>query len=185
MHSKILKHVQVCMFTAGPMFYAKPDNACAPLINTQELSGAVVLVERGSCSFMEKAVNVEKAGALGMIVVNNVISEAAFAMGFDRHEHSMNITAMMVNKDAGQTLRHPQDDPDDEAPLLLVELIDLLNATQSPGQSVYMEQHVYVPDATQSWLENNDDLTKLAHQGSLTWQSLLSDLAASIHSVQN
>ena len=172
------------MYTAGPLYSAEPADACASLTNTQELSGAVVLVDRGSCSFMEKAVNAEKAGALAIIVVNNVISEAAFAMGFDKYKYSVNITAMMINKDAGQTLRLPQDKPDEEAPLLLVELIDLPNATQSHGQSVYMEQHVYVPDATQSWLENNDDLTKLAQQGSLTWQSLLSDLAASIQYVR-
>lgn len=172
------------MYTAGPLYSAEPADACAPLTNTQELSGAVVLIDRGSCSFMEKAVNAEKAGALAIIVVNNVVSEAAFAMGFDKHKHSVNITAMMINKDAGETLRRPQDEPDEEAPLLLVELIDLPNASQSHGQSVYMEQHVHVPDATQSWLENNDDLTKLADQGSLTWQSLLSDLAASIHHIQ-
>ena len=177
----------MCIYTAGPVFNAEPADACALLTNTQELSGAVVLVDRGSCSFMEKAVNAEKAGALAIIVVNNVKAEAAFAMGPDKYEQSANITAMMVNRDCGQTLQHPPEEPDhdEEPPLLLIELVDLSNATQSPAQSVYMEQHVYVPDATQSWLQNNIDLAKLAHQGSMTWQSLLSDLATSVQLSQN
>jgi len=45
---------------------------------------------------------------------------------------------------------------------------------------------VYVPEATQSWLENNGDVTRLAQQdkSKSTWQSLVLDLVSSIQSMQ-
>ena len=183
-----LLNVNVCMCIAGTVVIAEPADACAPLTNAQELSGAVLLVDRGSCSFMEKALNVEQAGALAVIVINIKDSEAAFAMGSDEQPHDVKILSMMVSKHVGQDLRHPKDSiqGSSEPRLLNVDLVDLPNATLGSAQSAYMEQHVYVPEATQSWLENNGDVTRLAQQdkSKSTWQSLVLDLAASIQSMQ-
>jgi len=183
-----LLNVNVCMCIAGTVVIAEPADACAPLTNAQELSGAVLLVDRGSCSFMEKALNVEQAGALAVIVINIKDSEAAFAMGSDEQPHDVKILSMMVSKHVGQDLRHPKDSSQggSEPRLLNIDLVDLSNVTLGSAQSAYMEQHVYVPEATQSWLETNGDVTRLAQQdkSKSTWQSLVLDLAASIQSMQ-
>ncbi|DBB03198.1 TPA: hypothetical protein ACH3X1_000010 [Trebouxia sp. C0004] len=172
----------------GVVVIAEPADACGPLTNAQELSEAVLLVDRGSCSFMQKALNVEQAGALGVIVVNNKDSEAAFAMGSDEQPHSVKILTMMVSKHVGQDLRCPKDSSQggSEPRLLNMDLVDLSNASLGSAQSAYMEQHVYVPEATQSWLENNGDVTRLAQQdkSKSTWQSLVLDLVASNQSMQ-
>jgi len=180
--------INVCICIAGVVIIAEPADACGPLTNAQELSGAVLLVDRGSCSFMEKALNVERAGALGVIVIDNVDSEAAFAMGSDEQPHGVKILTMMVSKHVGQDLRYPKDSSQgsSEPRLLNIDLVDLSNATLGSAQSAYMERHVYVPEATQSWLENNGDVTRLAQQdkSKSTWQSLVLDLVSSIQSMQ-
>ncbi|GAA1137813.1 hypothetical protein GCM10009583_04380 [Ornithinicoccus hortensis] len=39
---------------------------------TEDLTGKVVLIERGVCAFYEKAFNAEEAGAIGVVLYNNV-----------------------------------------------------------------------------------------------------------------
>ena len=46
------------------------SDACEPIRNIAP--GTVVLVDRGTCSFVQKATNVEQAGGIGMIVADNV-----------------------------------------------------------------------------------------------------------------
>ncbi|KAI8050943.1 peptidase S8/S53 domain-containing protein [Syncephalis plumigaleata] len=46
------------------------NDACKPA--TIDLKDKVVLIKRGTCTFTEKALNAQKAGAVGVIVYNNV-----------------------------------------------------------------------------------------------------------------
>lgn len=46
-----------------------PNDACQTLTNN--VMGQIVLVDRGSCSFSVKALNVQGAGGVGMLVANN------------------------------------------------------------------------------------------------------------------
>ncbi|KAA0203979.1 hypothetical protein HAZT_HAZT000877, partial [Hyalella azteca] len=52
------------------MVLADPEDGCSRLYNGPQLNGAVALVIRGSCSFVSKAVQVEKAGAVAVIVTD-------------------------------------------------------------------------------------------------------------------
>jgi len=58
----------------GPVVYASPPDACSKL-DTSKWDGNVpvriVMVSRGSCSFVEKVRNAEAAGAKAVIVVDN------------------------------------------------------------------------------------------------------------------
>ena len=47
---------------------ASPADGCAPLVS--DVSGRVVVIQRGSCSFDDKAKNAQTAGAVGVIVAN-------------------------------------------------------------------------------------------------------------------
>ncbi len=49
-------------------------NACEPITNN--VAGKIVLVDRGVCGFVVKAAVVQAAGAIGMIVANNVANAA-------------------------------------------------------------------------------------------------------------
>jgi|CXWL01.1.fsa_nt_gi hypothetical protein len=51
---------------------ADVNDACEPLTNAAAINGNIALVHRGTCNFVIKAANVQAAGAIGMIVSNNV-----------------------------------------------------------------------------------------------------------------
>lgn len=53
----------------GKLVPAVPSDACEPqFINERDLKGNIALVERGECSFLTKAINIEKAGAQAIII---------------------------------------------------------------------------------------------------------------------
>ncbi len=47
-----------------------PPCACGALRNADDVEGQVVLIERGECSFVSKAIKAEEAGALAAIVAD-------------------------------------------------------------------------------------------------------------------
>lgn len=53
----------------GKLVPANPSDACEPtFINERELKGNIALVERGECSFLTKAINIEKVGGRAVII---------------------------------------------------------------------------------------------------------------------
>jgi MYXO-CTERM domain-containing protein len=54
-------------------------NACEPITNN--VAGKIVLVDRGSCTFKVKGINVEAAGGIGMVVANNAPNAVAPTLG--------------------------------------------------------------------------------------------------------
>jgi hypothetical protein len=58
---------------------ANPTLGCKPLIGFP--GGAIALVDRGACSFVQKATNAQAAGASAVIVVNNVPGDPSTLSG--------------------------------------------------------------------------------------------------------
>ncbi|HSR49373.1 MAG TPA: PA domain-containing protein [Acidobacteriota bacterium] len=54
---------------AFPHFKMAGD-ACDPLVNPGEVAGKIALVDRGNCTFSQKAFNLQAAGAVGIVIVN-------------------------------------------------------------------------------------------------------------------
>jgi hypothetical protein len=65
---------------SGDLAATLPSNACSAITNPGAIVGRVALVDRGSCNFIDKVDNAETAGAVGVIVANNV-DGASFTMG--------------------------------------------------------------------------------------------------------
>jgi hypothetical protein len=84
---------------AGP---ASTDG-CSVLTNASDVAGKVALVDRGTCTFVEKALNVQAAGAIGMVVVDNVAS--ASPSGMSGTEPSITIPCVRITLADGETLR--------------------------------------------------------------------------------
>ena len=59
----------------GPLVAAEPIGACGPLSNPEQVRGAIALVQRGICTFLEKAQQAFDAGAVGVVIMNNVPGE--------------------------------------------------------------------------------------------------------------
>jgi len=48
------------------------SDACEPLVNGAALSGKIALIDRGTCTFVVKAQAAQAAGAIGLLIGNNV-----------------------------------------------------------------------------------------------------------------
>lgn len=76
---------------------AAPLDGCTVLNNAADLVGKFALIQRGGCDFTIKQANAEAAGAVGVIMYNNVAG-APIVMG---GTGSVNIPAVMITLDAG------------------------------------------------------------------------------------
>lgn len=78
--------------------------ACNPLsaVNALAVNGRIALVDRGTCAFAVKAKNVQNAGAIGVIVVNNA---AGSAPGLGGADPTVTIPAISVSLADGNTLK--------------------------------------------------------------------------------
>ena len=76
--------------------------ACGPF-GSGSLANAVALISRGSCSFSTKLRNVQAAGGLGAIVVNN--AAGTIVMGDDGTADQPTLPAFMVDPAAGTSLK--------------------------------------------------------------------------------
>ncbi|NMH89176.1 thrombospondin type 3 repeat-containing protein [Flavivirga algicola] len=77
------------------------SDGCSDLVNNAELNGKIALVRRGSCNFTDKVKRAENAGAIAVIVMNNIDGDP-INMGGD--DASIMIPAVMITKEAGDLI---------------------------------------------------------------------------------
>jgi extracellular elastinolytic metalloproteinase len=82
---------------------ASPADACATVGTA--VSGKIALVDRGTCDFTKKVLNAQTAGAVAVIVANNVASnpDEVFAMGGSNRR--IKIPSVMVSYNSGAALK--------------------------------------------------------------------------------
>jgi hypothetical protein len=78
-------------------------DACSALLNSLEIAGRIAVADRGTCSFAQKARNVQAAGAIGLIVVNNV--EGTLPIYITGTDDSVKIPAVHVTLADGNALK--------------------------------------------------------------------------------
>lgn len=83
---------------------AQPVLACGPLQNSAALNGKIAWIERGTCFFTEKIERLQAAGAIGVIVVNNVPGPP-IVMGAAGDPPPYTLPAVMISQDEGVRLR--------------------------------------------------------------------------------
>jgi hypothetical protein len=79
---------------------ANPTQGCNPLVGFP--AGAIALVDRGGCSFVQKANNAQAAGAVAMIVANDV---AGLPTNLNGTDPNITIPAVHVSQDVGNTIK--------------------------------------------------------------------------------
>jgi uncharacterized repeat protein (TIGR01451 family) len=62
---------------AGPL----TTDACSPLTNAASVAGRIALVDRGTCNFTVKVKNAQDAGAIGVLVADNVAAAPPSGLG--------------------------------------------------------------------------------------------------------
>ena len=115
--------------------------ACVPLdaVNAKAVRRKIALVVRGTCAFTQKVLNAQNAGAVGVIVVENVVTTPPADLGGS--STSITIPAVRVTQADGnalfsalttrKTIRAGRDDDDDDEGEVVVNLG--LDKTQLAG----------------------------------------------------
>jgi hypothetical protein len=84
---------------AGP----STRDACSPLTNAAEVSGKIALVDRGTCGFVVKVKNAQNAGAVGVVVADNVAGGPPAGMG--GADPTITIPSVRITLADGNTIR--------------------------------------------------------------------------------
>jgi len=87
---------------SAKVVYAEPNQGCTNFINMAAMNGKIALIDRGVCFFSEKVRFAADAGAIAVIMVNNVEGKP-FIMGGDGTDVS--IPAVMISKADGARIK--------------------------------------------------------------------------------
>jgi extracellular elastinolytic metalloproteinase len=102
---------------SGSIILADPANGCSgtpslpegavpvPFNNQEEINGNIALIDRGECTFVEKALNAQASGATAVIVVNNIPGADPISMGGGESGALIVIPAIMISKEDGDKLK--------------------------------------------------------------------------------
>lgn len=80
---------------------ATPTLACSDLVNAAQISGNIALIYRGSCNFDDKILWAQAAGAIAVVMVNNVAG-SPIVMGGDAT--TVNISSVMISQADGNMI---------------------------------------------------------------------------------
>lgn len=83
------------------VYGAGVTDGCGPFTNAAAVAGKIAFVDRGNCNFTVKASNAQAAGAVAVLVANNVVGRVRMA----GEDASVTIGAMIVNLADGQKIR--------------------------------------------------------------------------------
>jgi subtilisin family serine protease len=89
---------------SGPVVAMSPANGCTAAMNPATLAGAIVLIQRGMCEFGTKALNAQRAGAIAVLVYNNVGTSATLVMAGGADGWEVTIAVAMISQQNGQAL---------------------------------------------------------------------------------
>jgi hypothetical protein len=77
--------------------------ACGSAANAGALSGKIAVIDRASCNFTVKIKNAQTAGAIAVIMVNNVGGDSIIVMGGS--DNTITIPAVMISQNNGSTIK--------------------------------------------------------------------------------
>jgi hypothetical protein len=89
---------------------APTDDGCAALVNAAAMNGKIALIRRGACNFDDKVKRAQDAGAIAVIVMNNVTGDpipmGGDGLGFEAEGNALNITipSAMISMEDGDTI---------------------------------------------------------------------------------
>ncbi|WP_221391599.1 S8 family serine peptidase [Dyadobacter sp. NIV53] len=86
-------------FVSGVAVIAN-TNGCTPISNA--VSGKVAVIDRGTCSYVDKALSAQSSGAIAVIIVNNIAGEAP---GMTGTNNAITIPVMSLSLADGNLLK--------------------------------------------------------------------------------
>jgi PA domain len=120
--------------------------ACTPLsaINALAVKNNIALVDRGTCTFETKALNVQNAGAIAMIVADNVAGSPPDGLGEDSTVSGVVIPSVRITQGDGAALKARLNRRSRTASGVVAELG--VNMNQRAGADSQGRALMYTPD---------------------------------------
>ena len=85
---------------SGDLATTTPANGCSPI--GEDLTGKIALIDRGTCTFVEKVRNAQNAGAAGALIANNAAGDP---FGMAGTSDTITIPSMMTTQSIGAALK--------------------------------------------------------------------------------
>lgn len=83
---------------------ANATDGCEPLTN--DVTGKVVVVDRGNCTFKRKALNIQNGGGIGMVLADNQVASSPPGMGDDANlADTITIAPLSVTNEEGAAIK--------------------------------------------------------------------------------
>lgn len=114
----------------GRVIFADPITADIPLLNADNVSGHIVLVERGDCDFVTKMIHSQLAGAIAVLVVNTESNEptSAFMMTAGRRTEDaklVQIPSVMLSYATSELLKSTLAKAEEKNSSAIISLLSL------------------------------------------------------------
>lgn len=84
---------------------ATPTDGCAATWPANSAAGKIVLIDRGTCAFSDKALRAQAAGAVGVIIANNQSGAGPMAMPGSAGSNGVTVPTMSVSLTSGNNLK--------------------------------------------------------------------------------
>ena len=115
-------------------------DGCTALTNGAAVSGKIALIDRGTCGFTVKVINAQTAGAIAVIIVDNVAGGPPDGLGGS--DPTVTIPSVRVTQDVGNTIKAQLAGG--------VNGTLLLDITQRSGADSFGKVLMYSPNPVQS-----------------------------------
>ena len=86
----------------GNVIMSSPADGCGTITNATAVAGKIAIINRGNCTFITKVKNAQNAGAIGVIIVNNVSGTPPNMSGTD---NTINIISCSVSDITGNIIK--------------------------------------------------------------------------------
>jgi len=80
-------------------------DGCSALTNAGAVAGKIAIIDRGTCSFVTKVKNAQNAGAIAVIMANNVPAEPGDPRGLGGQDPTILIPTLSVTQESGNAIR--------------------------------------------------------------------------------
>lgn len=84
---------------------AAPTEGCSALVNAAEMAGNIAYIDRGSCNFSLKALNAQNAGAIAVVIANQMPGNQTIVMGAGNFATMVTIPVVMISFENGQVIK--------------------------------------------------------------------------------
>ena len=78
------------------------NDGCGVITNVAEVNGNIAIIRRGTCPFVSKVKNAQDAGAIAVIIVNNVANDPLVNMAGT--DNTINIPSVFISKENGDPI---------------------------------------------------------------------------------